>query len=219
MQQKKSSITTLRLFGLLVVTALFVGLIAYVLVWQDEIKTAQIEVPLIAAPASAVKKRPDQPGGMDFPHRDKVVFDLLADKPVNKNIIEKKVVQKQAVAVPQKLVEVKPQQDALEALIQKVEPAVVTQAPQQTVQTIAPSGWGVQLASFTTQSDAQKAIKTYQSKFKSLQAMTSYIQKADLGAKGMRYRVRFFGSPTKSAAVTLCKQLKTKGQGCFQVKS
>lgn len=55
----------------------FLGMIAYALWMREEIKSAQLEPPLIAAPDMPVKRRPDEPGGMDIPNRDKLVFDLL----------------------------------------------------------------------------------------------------------------------------------------------
>lgn len=49
----------------------------YALVNRDEISSSQIEPPLITPPAEPLKRRPDQPGGMQIPNRDKMVFDLL----------------------------------------------------------------------------------------------------------------------------------------------
>ena len=55
----------------------FLGMIAYALWVREEIKGAQLGPPLIAAPDMPVKRRPDEPGGMEIPNRDKLVFDLL----------------------------------------------------------------------------------------------------------------------------------------------
>ncbi len=55
----------------------FVAMIIYALWMRDAITSAQIEPPLIAAPDVPVKRRPEEPGGMDIPNRDKMVFDLL----------------------------------------------------------------------------------------------------------------------------------------------
>lgn len=55
----------------------FLAMAIYAFVKRDEIRSAQIEPPLIEAPQDALKRRPDQPGGMEIPNRDKLVFDLL----------------------------------------------------------------------------------------------------------------------------------------------
>ncbi len=49
----------------------------FALVNRDEISSSQIEPPLITASVEPLKRRPDQPGGMQIPNRDKMVFDLL----------------------------------------------------------------------------------------------------------------------------------------------
>lgn len=55
----------------------FLAMIIYAFVNSDEIRSSQIEPPLITPPTEALKRRPDQPGGMQLPNRDKLVFDLL----------------------------------------------------------------------------------------------------------------------------------------------
>lgn len=55
----------------------FMAMAIYAFVKRDEIRNAQVEPPLVSSPLEAVKRRPEQPGGMDLPNRDKMVFDLL----------------------------------------------------------------------------------------------------------------------------------------------
>ncbi|RYG61140.1 MAG: SPOR domain-containing protein [Alphaproteobacteria bacterium] len=55
----------------------FLSMMIYALLNRDEISSSQIEPPLITASAEPLKRRPDQPGGMQIPNRDKMVFDLL----------------------------------------------------------------------------------------------------------------------------------------------
>jgi cell division septation protein DedD len=55
----------------------FLAMMIYALVNRDEIRSSQVEPPLITAPTEPLKRRPDQPGGMQIPNRDKLVFDLL----------------------------------------------------------------------------------------------------------------------------------------------
>jgi cell division septation protein DedD len=55
----------------------FLGMVVYALWMRDEIRQAQVEPELISPPDTPVKRRPDEPGGMIIPNRDKLVFDLL----------------------------------------------------------------------------------------------------------------------------------------------
>lgn len=55
----------------------FLAMLVYALVMKDEIRSSQIEPPLLVAPDEPVKRRPDEPGGLTIPHQDKTVFDLL----------------------------------------------------------------------------------------------------------------------------------------------
>ncbi|RYD50490.1 MAG: SPOR domain-containing protein [Sphingobacteriales bacterium] len=55
----------------------FLSMMIYALMNRDEISSSQIEPPLITPSAEPLKRRPDQPGGMQIPNRDKMVFDLL----------------------------------------------------------------------------------------------------------------------------------------------
>ena len=78
---KKANKSKAALYKWVVMAAVgggFFALLVYALVFKDEIRTTELDVPLISAPDVPVKRRPDQPGGMDIPNRDKLVFDLLA---------------------------------------------------------------------------------------------------------------------------------------------
>lgn len=55
----------------------FLALAVYAFIKRDEIRAAQVEPPLITVSDQPLKTRPEQPGGMDIPNRDKLVFDLL----------------------------------------------------------------------------------------------------------------------------------------------
>lgn len=67
----------LKLSLVVIVGCGFLAMMIYALVNRDEISTSQVEPPLISPPSEPLKRRPDQPGGMQIPNRDKLVFDLL----------------------------------------------------------------------------------------------------------------------------------------------
>jgi len=55
----------------------FVAMAIYAYLKREDIRAAQPEPPLVAAPTQALKTRPESPGGLEFPNQDKLVFDLL----------------------------------------------------------------------------------------------------------------------------------------------
>lgn len=111
----------------------------------------------------------------------------------------------------------KPIQEKVKAPAPAPKPAAV-ETPAPKASTVAPGQWGVQLASFRSEAEAEKGAKKMMAKHSILQNMEKRIQKADV--KGSTYyRVQFFTSGGKAAAREVCKALKTAGQGCFNVKS
>jgi cell division septation protein DedD len=70
----------------------------------------------------------------------------------------------------------------------------------------------VQVASKKNQTEALASFADMQQKYPSL--LGSYrpiVQKADLGAKGVWYRLRIGPIPDKTSASKLCTQLKSQG--------
>lgn len=62
------------------VLIVFLSLIGIIIMQQDTlVMRKDAEAPLVAAVDMPVKKRPEQPGGMEFPHQERLVFDLLAE--------------------------------------------------------------------------------------------------------------------------------------------
>jgi cell division septation protein DedD len=76
----------------------------------------------------------------------------------------------------------------------------------------APTKYVVQVGSKKNQTDALASFADMQQKYPSLLAnYRPMVQKADLGAKGTRYRLRIGPIPDKTAATKLCGQLKSQG--------
>ena len=90
-------------------------------------------------------------------------------------------------------------------------------APAAT-ETAAVSGWQIQLAA----SRAATAAKTEGERMKQkhsdvLGKMTVNIVRADLGAKGVFYRIRLGPARNKDEARAVCAQLAKRGQGCLVI--
>ena len=81
------------------------------------------------------------------------------------------------------------------------------------------TGWSVQLASATTEDSAWSTWKNMQSRNKALAAQKPVVVRADLGAKGVFFRVRLVGFDTQDSASRACSQLKSKGVKCFISKA
>jgi outer membrane biosynthesis protein TonB len=209
----------------------FMGLVLVAAMNQDFLKSKDLEPILIQAPKTPVKTRPEEPTGMQIPNRDKKVFDLLADsqaapaaeaqplaaQPAPKPAPVEEIEEEKAAPEPVKPVEapaakVEPKKAAPAPV--KVEPKPEPAPQQQAASAAGP--YGVQLASFRDQNTAASAALKFQEKFPAeLGSLTTYIERADLGAKGVYYRVKFRGIATSAAAQKVCATLKAKGQGCL----
>lgn len=106
------------------------------------------------------------------------------------------------------------------------EPQVVAAAVQEPDAESAPaadappaSGWSVQLASATTEEAAWAAWNKMKARSKALAGKEPVVVRADLGTKGIFYRVRLVGFETQSEAGSECSRLKARGIKCFISKS
>jgi tetratricopeptide (TPR) repeat protein len=89
--------------------------------------------------------------------------------------------------------------------------AEVAPAPAQT-------GWSVQVTSASTEDAAWSTWKKMQAKHRVLASQKPIVVKADLGAKGIFYRVRIAGFDDQSSAKSTCSKLKAGGVRCFVSK-
>jgi tetratricopeptide (TPR) repeat protein len=100
-----------------------------------------------------------------------------------------------------------------------IETASITPATQTSAAKAAPSGWGVQVASAASEDAAWTTWKNMQKRFKVLGGKSPVVVRADLGTKGIFYRVRLAGFDDQNGAKTECAALKNKGVSCFVSKS
>lgn len=75
----------------------------------------------------------------------------------------------------------------------------------------------VQLSSQKSEAEAQRAISQLQARYAALSGRSMDVQRADLGAKGVYYRVRAAGGSQEQAA-SLCGQVKAAGGDCMVTK-
>ncbi len=98
-----------------------------------------------------------------------------------------------------------------------LETASIDPAPAPVVEVI--SGWNVQVASATSEDGAWSTWKNMQKKYKVLSALEPQVVKADLGAKGIFYRVKLTGFEKQADAASRCSKLKSAGVTCFIAKA
>lgn len=79
--------------------------------------------------------------------------------------------------------------------------------------------WSVQVASAASEDAAWSTWKKMQSRSKVLQSKKPVVVRADLGAKGIVYRVRLGGFETQKSAAKECSALKANGVGCYISKT
>jgi cell division protein FtsN len=88
---------------------------------------------------------------------------------------------------------------------------------QSTSTTPAASGaYTLQIGAYKSQAEAMGAWKIYQTRHAAL--VSGYrpdVQRADLGDKGVWYRLRIAGFADREVALALCDRLKADGGGCF----
>jgi cell division protein FtsN len=76
--------------------------------------------------------------------------------------------------------------------------------------------YALQIGAYKSQAEADAAWKSYKAKHASLLAdAATDVQQADLGDKGVWYRLRITGFPSKDVADAMCDRLKADGGVCF----
>jgi hypothetical protein len=100
-----------------------------------------------------------------------------------------------------------------------------TPAPVQAAPAVAPplapavipaGGVVLQIGAYKSQAEADAAWKTYKAKHAALlSGYAENVAQADLGTKGVWYRLRIAGFPDKEVAGGLCARLKADGGACF----
>tara|TARA_R110000868_G_scaffold877_14_gene6631 strand:+ start:14583 stop:15395 length:813 start_codon:yes stop_codon:yes gene_type:complete len=191
--------------------------------------------PIIRADNSPAKEAPVNPGGMQIPHQDRDVYNRLSgsgEQAANdaEHLLPKAeeplAMDPAPAGKPQSIV---PTPEATEVKPAPVSPVISvpaelpkvaeTVAPATTTKTApvassAAAGYVVQLAAFRDEPSARDAFRKLQGKYPSLTLLDADIQRADLGDKGIYYRLRA-GYLSKTDAQTLCADLEGKGQACF----
>ena len=220
---------------------------------------------LVKADTVPFKVKPDNPGGMDVPYRDKTIYDSISgrkntqpkverllpspEEPIDlrksaynavveqaRNPKVKKTPKKIVVLdapksqnpAPVKIVKAPVKRVVVKKKVKPVSREDLRSAPKGSVkkEMVIPTSlhalpkYRIQLGAYRTEKSAANEWRRLQKKFPSeLNELTYYVERKDLGAKGVFYRLQ--AGPLKNTSVgrTLCKKLIAGKQGCFFVDS
>jgi hypothetical protein len=129
-----------------------------------------------------------------------------------KEVVEKSVVSKKSPAV----VEEKKEDKKID-VIATLKKDAGTDKPKPKEKSVAKGNTFIQLASVKSDADAKEKWSQLKSKYASLQSLNLRVSRADLGAKGVFYRVQA-GSMSLDAASSICSKIKSAGGDCLVVK-
>jgi tetratricopeptide (TPR) repeat protein len=98
------------------------------------------------------------------------------------------------------------------------EPDIAEIVEEESAESPVADGWSVQVASATSEDGAWSTWKKMKAKHQSLVAQKPVVVRADLGTKGIVYRVRLAGFEDQNAAKKSCTKLKSSGISCYVSK-
>lgn len=248
------------MLGLIVVLLAFGGVLylAYQQGMREGIRNAP---PLIEADGTPTKVVPDDPGGMEIPNTDKLIYDSLngndetepgvehllprAEEPITMADRPKPNVPVAAPArgelevlpppleiapdpetlaivpsvpgQPQSIIPVPVAPSGRQPAAPRAAPAVLPDAiPAVPAQAAATGKFVVQIAAFRDRPGAEGEFAELQAAHPDLLgSLRSDIERADLGDRGIYFRLRVGPFETKDAAASLCTRLKGRGQDCI----
>ncbi len=252
--------TLFVLLGLLFAVILFGGVL-YLAYQQGMREGARNAPPVIEADGSPVKVAPDDPGGMEIPNTDKLIYDRMngedpaepgveqllprAEEPMT--VEERTPAPKPEPADPMPVqppaLDIVPDPEAIAAGEAQVPaegadiiPVPVAPASRgdavvppptvlppvavpETPPAVQPSANGrfvIQIAAFRDQVQAAAGFARLRTAYPDLVAgLTPDVERADLGDRGIYFRLRLGAFQTKDAATALCTRLKGRGQDCI----
>ena len=142
-------------------------------------------------------------------------------EPVSKKIVDRVPVEEEKIVAVEVVEEddATATQEASEPTIAEIsEPAADEEAEVEPASAPAMEGWSVQVASATSEDGAWSTWKKMKAKHRSLADSKPIVVKADLGTKGIVYRVRLAGFEDQNAAKKICTKLKSSGVSCYVSK-
>ncbi len=197
-------------------------LVFTVLVWFMYDRTVSSDgagIPLVKAPEGPVKIAPEDQGGMDIADQDKMVFDPIAgeseDRPETMQEGPEDPVERTPAPIEERTDIVPPPAETAQTS---------QQAPQQTAEktpaqpAVAAGSHLLQLGAFRSEDAAANGWQRLAARYPQLFAgLDPDIERADLGERGVFYRLRGGPFDGRDSAERACQSLKASGEACIVV--
>ncbi|HWC63666.1 MAG TPA: SPOR domain-containing protein [Rhizomicrobium sp.] len=215
----------------LLVLAMFAGVVW--LAYTQGVARGRTETPVLAAANGPARVAPENPGGTEQPYKGFKIYEQPAPPDEDAGgIVSPAQASKSAPpkpAAPAKPVPLPPPAAAPKAAAAIPAPAkppaiapkvaaaapVPSKAPAATSPT-ANGAYVLQIGAYKSQAEADAAWKTYKGRHAALLAdAATDVEQADLGEKGVWYRLRITGFASKDVANAMCDRLKADGAACF----
>jgi tetratricopeptide (TPR) repeat protein len=182
----------------------------------------KVELPTAVEPPEAILSAAEQDGITSEPHVKKEITERLSEAvaevaPEQISTPPKELVVADVPAIP------KPGKSAklkvsVEATVSDSDETASIAPASENAEPVA-SGWVVQISSATSEEGAWESWKKISASHKILNSEKPNIVKADLGTKGIFYRVRLGGFADQADAKSKCAKLKANGIGCYVSKA
>ncbi len=196
------------------------------------------EVPLIQADQGAVKTRPQQPGGMAIPDQDKLVYNQGKGQPAVEKLLPPPEtplprpapaaeVPSPAAASPPVATPLAPAPPSdvataappVPSVAQPLAPAAAATPPAVAAGPVGGAGYRLQLGALRSEESArQEWNKLRKANNDLLGSLTAAWPRADLGERGIYYRIQAGPIADGAAAERLCGELKRRSVSCILVR-
>jgi cell division septation protein DedD len=183
-------------------------------------------IPIVRADPEVFRVRPQDPGGMDVPDRDKLVYDRIEGDAERLQVERLLPPPESPMALPG---QIEPEPDLPLPPAPPVVPEPITQSvgaksppppasPTQPV-TVIGDGFKVQLASVRTLEAARGEWSRLRNRHVDVLGNLDFdVERADLGERGIFFRVRAGPILSEKSAKALCKIMKSRNVSCLVVR-
>jgi hypothetical protein len=180
------------------------------------------EIPLIHADTDPIKVKPDDPGGMEIPNRDRFVFNPSGGMPVER------LLPPPETPLPRPTTTSTPQVTVTSATppASQAAPAAAPATPPPQTAAVPTPGSTSDTKGYRLQLGAEKGPEIAKQEWDRIKrqnadlvgSLSASVDRADLGARGVFYRIHVGPIADATQAERLCAQLRQRGVGCILAK-
>lgn len=180
------------------------------------------EIPLIHADTDPIKVKPDDPGGMEIPNRDRFVLNPSGGMPVER------LLPPPETPLPRPTTTSTPQVTVTSATppASQAAPAAAPATPPPQTAAVPTPGSTSDTKGYRLQLGAEKGPEIAKQEWDRIKrqnadlvgSLSASVDRADLGARGVFYRIHVGPIADAAQAERLCAQLRQRGVGCILAK-